>query len=156
MGVSHCGAGVGAYRFQEGLRLVKAIKLFVLHHQEMSSIDDYSFQPDEGTQQSKRKKSRGFFAPPSKISQAHKIGLFSNPQIRTCYRSRWQRSLLLCQLWHRDAGTGQQTVWHLPTDHNLISGSVLPSPRGEHLQLPSCRESQPPWKMLSGCYFWAQ
>lgn len=38
---------VSSYRLQEGFRLVKAIKLFVLHHQEMSSIDDYSFQTDE-------------------------------------------------------------------------------------------------------------
>lgn len=37
----------GSYRLQEGLRLVKAIKLFVFHHQEMSSIDDYSLQADE-------------------------------------------------------------------------------------------------------------
>lgn len=36
-----------SYRLQEGLRLVKAIKLFVFHHQEMSSIDDYSLQADE-------------------------------------------------------------------------------------------------------------
>lgn len=38
---------VYSYRLQEGLRLVKAIKLLVLHDQEMSSIDDYSLQTDE-------------------------------------------------------------------------------------------------------------
>lgn len=46
---------LGAYRLQEGLGLVKAIKLFVLHHQEMSSIHDDSFQANEGAQQSRRK-----------------------------------------------------------------------------------------------------
>lgn len=70
MGVSHCGARVGAYRLQERLGLVKAIKIFVLHHQEMSSIDDYSFQTDEGAQQSgKKKKKVMFFWPNLKLAQ---------------------------------------------------------------------------------------
>lgn len=38
---------VSPYRLQERLGLVETIKLFVLHHQEMSSIDDYSLQTDE-------------------------------------------------------------------------------------------------------------
>lgn len=38
---------VSRYRLQERLRLVKAIKLLVLHHQEMSSIDDYSLQTNK-------------------------------------------------------------------------------------------------------------
>lgn len=40
---------VSSHRLQEGLGLVKAIKLFVLHHQEMSSIDNNSLQADECT-----------------------------------------------------------------------------------------------------------
>lgn len=43
---------VSSYRLQERLRLVKAIKLFILHHQEMSSVNDYSLQTNKGTQQS--------------------------------------------------------------------------------------------------------
>lgn len=35
------------YRLQKRLRLVKAIKLFVLHHQEMSSINDHSLQTNK-------------------------------------------------------------------------------------------------------------
>lgn len=38
-----------SHRLQERLCLVKAIKLFVLHHQEMSCIDDNSLQSDECT-----------------------------------------------------------------------------------------------------------
>ena len=38
---------VSSHRLQEGLRLVKAIKLFVLHDEEMSSVDDYSLQADK-------------------------------------------------------------------------------------------------------------
>lgn len=38
---------VSSYCLQEGLRLVKAIKLFVLHHQEVSSVDDYPLQTDK-------------------------------------------------------------------------------------------------------------
>lgn len=38
---------VSSYRLKEGLSLVKAIKVFVFHHQEMSSIDDYPLQTDE-------------------------------------------------------------------------------------------------------------
>lgn len=70
VGVSHCGPRVGAYRLQERLGLVKAIKIFVLHHQEMSSIDDYSFQTDEGAQQS-RKKEKSCFLAQFKIGPAH-------------------------------------------------------------------------------------
>lgn len=43
---------VSSYRLQERLRLVEAIKLFILHHQEMSSVNDYSLQTNKGTQQS--------------------------------------------------------------------------------------------------------
>lgn len=75
-GVSHCGARVGAYRLQKGLGLVKAIKLFVLHHQEMSRIYDYSFQADEGAQQSRRKMRFSCFFPKSKISPVQKTGHF--------------------------------------------------------------------------------
>ena len=41
---------VSSYRLQEGLSLVKAIKLFVLHHEEMSSISDDPLQTNERTQ----------------------------------------------------------------------------------------------------------
>lgn len=85
-GVSRCGARVEAYRLQEGLGLVKAIKLFVLHHQEMSSIYDYSFQADEGAQQSRTKKSHAF-SQNLKLAQCRKQA-FLNPQILTCYRSQ--------------------------------------------------------------------
>lgn len=46
----NCPSVFPSYRFQEGLCLVEAIKLFVLHHQEMSSIDDYSLQTNKRTQ----------------------------------------------------------------------------------------------------------
>lgn len=75
-GVSHCRASIGTYGLQEGLGLVKAIKLFVLHHQKMSSIYNYSFQADEGAQQSRKKVDSCFF-PKSKISQVQKTGLLS-------------------------------------------------------------------------------
>lgn len=71
---------LGAYRLQEGLRLVEAIKLFVLHHQEMSSIHDYSFQADEGAQQSRREMRFSCVFPKSNISPVQKKkGAFFKP-----------------------------------------------------------------------------
>lgn len=118
VGVSHCRVGVGAYRLQEGLRLVKAIKLFILHHQEMSSIDDYSFQPDEGAQQSKRKKSHVFFAPPHlKLAQRIKLAFFQT--LRSVLVTVVDDNILFCcasygivmlEQANRPSGIYQQTI----------------------------------------------